>query len=462
MYVRKFESDTLEDALSSIKKEMGPDAIILKTVTNKGIKGAFKKKKIEITAAISETNYTKKKRVDHVLDEDQKDKFYQNNSSYIAKKISEHSDNVDEENDRFSVTDGYGNMSLNKSVQSANNPTHNTQIKSKLDDFLSSPTHITEVEPEVVVAEENVAPRIQIEELAPPVREQAPLRNDQTERIDELERRIFELTQYIEHSDINSAPGGSFDFSNNLRSLGIDEKYIQNLIKKFSFEHPREELEDFDKILDYGLSLMQNDFSTSLPLFANTDIDDKAITIFISNSSSGQSSIVKKLAALNKDSVLLTIDRKGEKETNISKNFYDYESIHVTSVPQLMGSIKKARENKKMVFVDFENISEEKNMTKDFISGVKRAFDNVEVLVGLSAIHTEMYNRKQVEMYKEFSNGLVLSHLDLCLNFGAVFNLSISYPKLPFKFFGTGEVVPDDIESATSERILSELFDIRG
>ena len=46
MFVRKFEADTLEEALKSIKKELGPDAIILKTITNKGIKGAFKSKKI--------------------------------------------------------------------------------------------------------------------------------------------------------------------------------------------------------------------------------------------------------------------------------------------------------------------------------------------------------------------------------------------------------------------------------
>jgi len=54
MFVRKFEADTLDEALQSVKRELGPDAIILKTVTNKGLAGAFKKSKIEITAAISE------------------------------------------------------------------------------------------------------------------------------------------------------------------------------------------------------------------------------------------------------------------------------------------------------------------------------------------------------------------------------------------------------------------------
>ena len=67
MFVRKFEGETLDEALQLVKRELGPDAIILKTVTNKGLAGAFKKSKIEITAAISEQSYTKKAKVDHVL-----------------------------------------------------------------------------------------------------------------------------------------------------------------------------------------------------------------------------------------------------------------------------------------------------------------------------------------------------------------------------------------------------------
>ena len=73
MYVRKFEADSLEEALKDIKRELGPDAIILKTLTNKGLKGAFKKKKIEITAAISEKNYSSKAKVDAVLNNEQKE-----------------------------------------------------------------------------------------------------------------------------------------------------------------------------------------------------------------------------------------------------------------------------------------------------------------------------------------------------------------------------------------------------
>lgn len=48
MFVKKFEADTLEEALKAVKLELGPDAIILKTITNNGLKGAFKKRGLKL------------------------------------------------------------------------------------------------------------------------------------------------------------------------------------------------------------------------------------------------------------------------------------------------------------------------------------------------------------------------------------------------------------------------------
>ena len=133
MYVRKFEAETLEDALKCIKQELGPDAIILKTVTNKGLKGAFKKNRIEITAAISEKNYTKKAKVDSVLTPGQKDEFYAGRSSYVSNMIDSHS-KTDEKIE--AAKSGYGKVGLNKPVTSTK--TNDAPARSGLDDFLNT------------------------------------------------------------------------------------------------------------------------------------------------------------------------------------------------------------------------------------------------------------------------------------------------------------------------------------
>src|SRR3989338_9934430 len=93
MFVKKFEADTLDEALKSIKRELGPDAIIMNTVTNSGFKSAFKKNKIEITAAISEKSYVKKAKVDSVLNDQQKEIFYKDSAQSVAKFIDKFNDN---------------------------------------------------------------------------------------------------------------------------------------------------------------------------------------------------------------------------------------------------------------------------------------------------------------------------------------------------------------------------------
>src|SRR5690554_6130378 len=133
MYVKKFEADTLDEALRSVKSELGPDAIILKTTTSKGLKGAFKKGRVEITAAISEQNFEKKSRVDRALgDHENKERFYQAPSSSINHMINEYN----ERSPRASASaNGYGAMGLNKVVNTVSKASN--KFKSSLDDFLT-------------------------------------------------------------------------------------------------------------------------------------------------------------------------------------------------------------------------------------------------------------------------------------------------------------------------------------
>ena len=113
MFVKKFEGESLDETLQSVKRELGPDAIILKTITNKGLKSAFGKSRIEITAAISEQNYEKKSKVDHVLSEPQKEEFYKAPASRINNMIDDYNTNSSQPTKKAG---GYGSMGLNKVV----------------------------------------------------------------------------------------------------------------------------------------------------------------------------------------------------------------------------------------------------------------------------------------------------------------------------------------------------------
>ena len=73
----------------------------------------------------------------------------------------------------------------------------------------------------------------------------------------------------------------------------------------------------------------------------------------------------------------------------------------------------------------------------------------------------EMFNRKTLAHYESIVDGIVVNHLDLCLNFGSLFNISEEKSSKPFKAFGTGEIIPEDFEIATQERILAGIFEFK-
>jgi flagellar biosynthesis protein FlhF len=459
MFVRKFEADTIEEALKEIKNQLGPDAIILKTVTNAGIKGAFKKKKIEITAAISEDNYTKKARVDNVLNPEQKEKFYQNNAGYIANMINEHNDHQTAPTGKA----GYGKLALNKTVNSSK-----TETKSGLDEFLNQnpfSSNTAEKAPKKqssrpIQTEEQVVAATSSDNRRTTIANQAS-HEMPTEfydrRIEQLELKIHDLTKSFEKFD-KKEPVGLYQLRATLRSLDINEIYINRLVKKAIFELKEEELQDVDLVYEVALREMLNAINTSAPLFS-TQPDQPTVTLLLSDASSGQTSLAYKMASLKGNTTLIKVGQAKEKSFTEKMMRLDCKTVEHTS--EIVSLTRKALEQNKSVVIDYKDYSKDQNEVKKFIEGMRRAFSPMEVLICLSAIHNEIYNNKVINSYRTSANGVVVTNLDLCVNFGALFNTLESNQKLPVKFFGTGPVVPEDIEVATSERILGALFELK-
>lgn len=487
MHVRKFEADSLDEALKQIKHELGPDAIILKTITNKGFKGAFKKKKIEITAAISEKNYSKKMHVDRVLDDSQKTDFYSSSSSYISNMIDGFTGNKSDQSKESShnqvgISSGYGKLGLNRAVNTTVNKTKEVseKMKSSLDDFLnfhsgSDQTISEEVSSTSPQLQNNSiensqassgTERINIQNELTTLREAVPSSATEAElqdaknKIDELEKKLYELTAKFDRLD-KREPTGVYQLRTTLRSLEINEFYIQDVIKKCCFDLTDDELRDQDVVFEFALREMLSEIQTEMPLFSSLDDEQPVITVLISETSSGQTSMIQKLGALKDNAVIVRNNDLNEDQSNkinFAEKLFGMGVIQTDSIPQIISNCRKGVEQNKCIFVDYKISGGEVNETKKLIDGLRRSFDKVEVLISLSAIHTETYNRKVVSRYQDLADGMIVSSLDMCLNYGGLFNLAQGYKQLPLKFFGTGEVIPDDIESATAERILAGVF----
>lgn len=499
MFVKKFEADTLEEALKAVKFELGPDAIILKTVTNNGLKGAFKKKRIEITAAISERSYEKKAKVDKVLSNDQKEAFYQKPATAVKETIQKY-------NGQEGQNQGYGGLGLNKVVNTLAKGTAglaevtnktSSMIKSSLDDFLTTegestfsdseddtprlkpaPSRGKYAEPPVV-AERPARPsptqsRDEHTSPQPAIAPQPPhsvsresyneLRQEirtQQHKIELLEQKILELSQNYQFNQKHlSEAKGIFQLRTTLKTLDVDEAHILELIKKANYELTKDDLENPDVIFEFALKEMASSINSSIPLFAKVENGDPVLTVLVSEAASGQSTMGMKIAVLKKDVIVIQYsqDAQNNASTDFAAQVFGIKVEKVQSFPEVVGLARKAMEAGKSVLVDARLNSKHTDETKKFIETLKRGFQHVEVLCTLSAIHSELYNRKIIARYKDIVDGVIISHVDLCMNFGAIFNVHKAHNKLPLKFFGTGPVVPDDIEGATAERLMAGLF----
>jgi flagellar biosynthesis protein FlhF len=502
VFVKKFEADTLEEALKAVKFELGPDAIILKTITNNGLKGAFKKKRIEITAAISERSYEKKAKVDKVLNNDQKEALYQKPASSIKETITKY-------NGQQPSAAGYGSIGLNKVVNTLAKGTASLAdvttrtsniIKNSLDDFLTDgddtsfnlesdsndDTPMTYAKPQPRSAPQNRGkysePPAETEDYVDlsARREQAPtaapaantvsreayseLRQEmrtQQHKIELLEQKILELSQNYQFNQkhLNEAKG-IFQLRTTLKTLDVDESHILDLIKKANYELSKEDLENPDILFEFALKEMAGSIHTGIPLFAKVDNGDPVITVLVSEAASGQSTMGMKIAVLKKDVVVVQYsqDAQNNASTDFAAQVFGIKVEKVQNFSEVVGLCRKATEAGKSVLVDVRLNSKFTEETKKFVETLKRGFQHVEVLSTLSAIHSELYNRKIIARYKDVVDGVIISHVDLCMNFGALFNVHKAHNKLPLKFFGTGPVVPDDIEGATAERLMSGLF----
>ncbi|MBD63767.1 MAG: hypothetical protein CME62_01055 [Halobacteriovoraceae bacterium] len=491
MFVRKFEGDTLDETLKAVKRELGPDAIILKTVTNKGLKGAFKKKRIEITAAISEQNYTKKAKVDRVLSDDQRENFYQSPAEEVNRAINNYNETPQ------TARGGYGSLGLNKVVNTVSQASK--KIQNSLDDFLTTPEEeeettasprvrgsfdqfISESSPQLTKTQSS-SPVYEATSENYPTQDEGIQRElemekrrvnevsatlggeikSQKHQIELLEKKLFELTERLSEAQGGKyeEPQGLRELRTTLRSLELEENIVQKIVKKANFELTPEDLSDSDSIYEFALRELNELVHVGMPYFSRSEAK-QPVTALISESTCGQASMALKLAVLQ-DNVQIIRFRQREIDqgkSDFTSRIFKLKISEVSSLSHLMAEARKAREEGKTLLLDLRLDFKEENETKKFIETLRRSFDQIEFIVTLSAIHSEIYNRKILSKYKSFVNGATITHIDQCLSFGALFNAHNAYNEVPLMFYSTGAIVPDDIESATAERLLAGMFQL--
>jgi len=451
MYMKNFEAESLDEALKNIKRELGPDAIILKTITNNGLKGAFKKAKICVTAAISEKEYSDKANVDKVLNQEQKELFYNNSAASMAKSIKQYN-NPTLINKNPLVSASYGNLSLNRQVKQAVG-------NQGLDEFLNKDRKQLEstniaVDVSTVKGEEHLF----TDTISNKKDDTYSKMVEIEEKMLDLEGKITQLNIEKNQNEIATNNNGLREVSQGLICLGIKESIIKKIMQVVVSELGPLEIDDMDKVNELVLKNFYEIIEVEQSLLESDNKD--TISILFSEFSSGQSCSAVKLAARVKNCQIIEyipVNVRDHKKY-LAQDVFDIHPVKAYTLAEIVSCITKAKGEGKKIIIDFcgENNSAE---LSQIIDTIKRSFGSLEVLLNLSSINSENINKKMLEKYKKHITGLIYTYFDKCLDFGTIINAQYDY-KIPILYFGTGPVVPKDIEVATKERLLSQIFDM--
>jgi flagellar biosynthesis GTPase FlhF len=477
MYVKKFEGENLTETLNLVKQELGPDAIILKTITNKGLKGAFKKSKIEITAAISEESYANKSRVDKVFSKEQKSDFYKSNASDISKSINSYNKTQPQPQAQAQAGSGYGNIGLNKVVKTVSKASN--KIKNSLDDFLGAEDEVNDDVIEKAFIDDNLDHDYVIDAVSDltekdlgDIQSTSPqmdieLRNEiqvQKNKIKLLENKLERLIADVEtktlgqDEDVNI---GLSELKTTLKTADLSDSLVQEIVREATFELSKEELNNKGLVFEFALQMLSDLINVDMPLFSKPEVDGApVVTALVSDGAIGQSSMAIKLAVLNNGARVIKY-RANEQEslkTDFAAKLFNIKYSVTSSLPTMLSEIRKSISNGESVILDIKTSGQDLDTSRKILETLKRSFEFIELLITTSAINAERYNRKIISKYKDFSDGVIISYVDQCMSFGSLLNTHYASLDLPLKFFGTGETIPDDIEAASAERILAAMF----
>lgn len=510
MQIKKYEAGSLKDALDAVKRELGPDAIILQTRTNKKGFGLLSGGSVEVTAAIAEKSLEKKKNFEKRLPPESKEKI----QSLPARKLNQiYEKYIDRRQKQPSkskipatskvkdqVTLSGSSKSYSASQRSAYSQSDSRTLQGEDSVVLNRgssqrhpappppPFHSSAAAPGsygVSVAEEHLTAN-----SAAMVTEDTKLAEDQ--KVQKLQQELFQLKQALgqlqqrEHAQVSHgqgigavvSDGFSYDQLNKIFELlivsGVEKGLAYQLVKKVSFELNQSELEDAEMVNDrLAYELMESietmdllDGVTKNQGSVRTNVDTQVIA-FIGPTGVGKTTTVAKIAS---DAVfnrklkvgLINIDHYRIGAEDQLKTYAQIIGIPMKSVSTAEQLQTAVSELSRMDLILIDTTGRSQRDTEALLEQSK-------ILESIPKVRTELVvsattrDSELLDMGQRFSKfhpeGIIFSKLDEAVSYGSIYNLSHKL-KLPLLYFAMGQRVPEDLESATQERVAALIMSL--
>ncbi|MBN23228.1 MAG: flagellar biosynthesis protein FlhF [Bdellovibrionaceae bacterium] len=477
MEVKKFEAKTLSEAIENIKRELGPDAIILQTKSNKKGFGLMSTSSVEVTAAVSHESLNKKRNLDRRLPENNRETI--NSLSAIRqKKIYDEYENKKttlEQIRKNRVTD----KNKNEYLKSLARKTPYAEIDSP--SFVDRPIGSS-------VIRKNPNQHEMNEKIDQFLREsnqnlQMKIPNEKEEKNSDsssllkksLEAEIEELRDLIKKIQSNGKvfdePAMDYVFDT-LLANGVDRMYAMELVKLIQFENKTQDRAiSKEKAIDQlALEMLKKieveDLISGIKKNKKTVDSGPQIVALVGPTGVGKTTTLAKIASLayskkNLKIGVINLDSFKVAARNQIESYANSLNVpfrHVESVSDFKLAVSDLKVCD-LILVDTTGRSQKDDHSLLEIEKVLRSINNVRVQLVLSATTRDQELFEMSKKYALFKpECALLTKLDECITFGVLYNFS-QKSKLPYCYFTNGQNVPQDIEQASGERVVSLILE---
>jgi len=473
MQVKKFEAPTLQEALDNVKRELGPEAIILQTKKHKRGFGLMSRPSVEVTAAVSERSIQKKEYVEKRLPDTGREALKKLGAVKQADFLNKYHDKNQETAQK---------LAERRSGQAAQQAQIQGQAKkltaTRYIDIDEAPVPAASAAPAVARAHNST--------MAGKLGLNAELAS--TMPIEEEVRHLKRMIEEIKSSQESGAAGSGAQLLVSQSKLstpalqdafeqmivnGVDKRYAYELVKRTAFELGEEQSRNPEAVLDLLAAEMMRSTVVSSPLngvHPRSELDASAspvVIALIGPTGVGKTTTVAKIAS---EAIL---------KRDLKVGLINLDSYKVAAFDQLgtyakilnvpFRSAADARELQAamsdfkgldVVLIDTTGRSQKDptslQQMQKLLSTIPSA--RTQIVLSVSTRDTELYD--MVSRFSIFKpEGLIMSKLDEGTIYGAIFNIS-QKAKLPLLYFTTGQRVPEDIEEATCERVAALIMDL--
>lgn len=394
MRVKRFVGDNVAETMGKVKRDLGPDAVILQTrqFREGGVFGLFGKLKVEITAAIEDQPVSKKNRSDKMI----------RSESFSAPKDSLNRQQPAMENSEAIV------KFLGKVQESSNVNRSDASLEQELQNMRKLLDKMNK-QMEQFGSERSIWPV--------PLQKWADLLQDRGIQ----PKLVKHLIRYVQQNLRED------DWTDDLRVKTKLKEEIQKICHNTATIQP-------------GVKKAR-----VIALVGPTGVGK---TTTIGKLAAGFSIVDKRSVAL------ITADTYRVAAVEQLKTFGEIIGVPV-DVVMTPNELKQALTNhadKELIFVDTAGRSPHHDL---HMSELKAFLDKAQPDLTILVMSATTHSADQLKVFRRFESlctHLIFTKLDETVNGGSILNL-LAQTNLPIAYITNGQNVPDDIEAATPERL---------